>query len=94
MAGADRVIAGTDCGFGAVDPEIAWAKLRALVEAVRFAPGQDVALLNAILHVIVEEGLHDAAFVASRVEGFAELRAHLAGHTPEAMERLCGVKAA
>lgn len=37
IVGAERVIAGTDCGFGtfagfgAVDPEIAWAKLEALV---------------------------------------------------------------
>jgi 5-methyltetrahydropteroyltriglutamate--homocysteine methyltransferase len=38
LFGADRIIAGTDCGFstfagfGAVDPEIAWAKLASLVE--------------------------------------------------------------
>jgi 5-methyltetrahydropteroyltriglutamate--homocysteine methyltransferase len=43
IAGAERVIAGTDCGFGtfagfgAVDPEIAWAKLRALVEGAEIA---------------------------------------------------------
>ncbi len=67
---------------------------RFATEAVRFAPGQDVALLNAILHVIVAEELYDAAFVAARVEGFAELRAHLAGYAPEVMERLCGVPAA
>lgn len=41
--GADRVIAGTDCGFstfagfGAVDPEIAWAKLASLVEGAAIA---------------------------------------------------------
>jgi formate dehydrogenase major subunit len=67
---------------------------RFATEVVRFAPGQDVALLNAILHVILDEGLHDAAFVAARVEGLAELRAHLAGYAPEPMEGLCGVKAA
>jgi 5-methyltetrahydropteroyltriglutamate--homocysteine methyltransferase len=43
IVGADRVIAGTDCGFstfagfGAVDPEIAWAKLGALVEGAAIA---------------------------------------------------------
>jgi 5-methyltetrahydropteroyltriglutamate--homocysteine methyltransferase len=43
IAGAERVIAGTDCGFGtfagfgAVDPEIAWAKLRALAEGAEIA---------------------------------------------------------
>jgi 5-methyltetrahydropteroyltriglutamate--homocysteine methyltransferase len=41
IVGADRVIAGSDCGFGsfagfgAVDPEIAWAKLAALAEGAR-----------------------------------------------------------
>ncbi|MEM1288115.1 MAG: cobalamin-independent methionine synthase II family protein [Pseudomonadota bacterium] len=38
IVGADRVIAGSDCGFGtfagfgAVDPEIAWAKLKTLAD--------------------------------------------------------------
>jgi formate dehydrogenase major subunit len=63
-------------------------------EVVRFSPGQDVALLNAILHVVVAEGLYDRQFVAARVDGFEELRTHLAGYAPEAMERVCGVPAA
>ncbi|MEV8468091.1 cobalamin-independent methionine synthase II family protein [Fluviibacterium sp. DFM31] len=43
IVGADRVIAGSDCGFGtfagfgAVDPEIAYAKLGALAEGARLA---------------------------------------------------------
>ena len=43
VVGAERVIAGTDCGFstfagfGAVEPEIAWAKLSALVEGAAIA---------------------------------------------------------
>ena len=43
IVGADRVMAGSDCGFGtfagfgAVDPEIAWAKLAALSEGARIA---------------------------------------------------------
>jgi 5-methyltetrahydropteroyltriglutamate--homocysteine methyltransferase len=43
IVGKDRVIAGTDCGFstfagfGAVDPDIAWAKLAALVEGAAIA---------------------------------------------------------
>lgn len=43
IVGPERVIAGTDCGFstfagfGAVDPEIAWAKLSALVEGAVLA---------------------------------------------------------
>lgn len=46
IVGADRVIAGSDCGFGtfagfgAVDPEIAWAKLRTLAEGAALAGGR------------------------------------------------------
>jgi formate dehydrogenase major subunit len=63
-------------------------------EVVRFSPGQDVALLNAILHVVVTEGLYDRQFVAARVDGFEELRTHLAAYAPEVMEPICGVPAA
>ena len=43
VVGRERVIAGTDCGFGTsgagdeVHPDVAWAKLRALVEGARIA---------------------------------------------------------
>lgn len=43
VVGRERVIAGTDCGFGTsgagdeVHPEVAWAKLRAMVEGARIA---------------------------------------------------------
>jgi 5-methyltetrahydropteroyltriglutamate--homocysteine methyltransferase len=43
VAGRERVIAGTDCGFGTsgagdeVHPDVAWAKLRAMVEGARIA---------------------------------------------------------
>jgi 5-methyltetrahydropteroyltriglutamate--homocysteine methyltransferase len=46
VVGRERVIAGTDCGFGTsgagdeVHPEVAWAKLRALVEGARIASGR------------------------------------------------------
>ena len=46
IVGPDRVIAGTDCGFatfagfGAVDAEIAWAKLRSLAEGTALANGR------------------------------------------------------
>jgi formate dehydrogenase major subunit len=61
---------------------------------VRFNPGSDVALLNALLNVIVTEGLHDRAFVAAHTEGFEALRRHVLPMTPEAMAPLCGVEPA
>ncbi|TSE29804.1 formate dehydrogenase subunit alpha [Tepidimonas charontis] len=61
-----------------------------------FTPGTDVALLNALLHVIVSEGLVNDAFVAARVQpgDLQALRAHLQAFTPEAMAPLCGIDAA
>jgi len=58
---------------------------------VRFSPGTDVALLNAMLHVIVTEGLCDEAFVRTRTAGFEALAQHVRPLTPEAMSATCGV---
>jgi len=60
---------------------------------LRFIPGADIALLNALLNVVVTEGLHDRRFVAARTEGFAALAHHVRAFTPEAMEPVCGVPA-
>jgi formate dehydrogenase major subunit len=60
---------------------------------LQFKPDTDVALLNAMLHAIVEEGLVDEAFVASRTSGFEALRANVKGYSPEAMAPVCGVPA-
>ena len=61
---------------------------------VRFKPGTDVALLNGMMHVILREGLYDAAFVAARTEGFEALRETVARYTPELVEKITGVPAA
>lgn len=50
-----------------------------------------MALFNAMLNVIVGEGLYDEAYVAAHTEGFAALAASVADMTPEAMSGLCGV---
>ncbi|TMH20635.1 MAG: formate dehydrogenase subunit alpha [Betaproteobacteria bacterium] len=54
----------------------------------------DVALLNAMLHTIVEEGLVDSAFVNSRTSGYDEIRKNVEGYSPEAMAAVCGIPAA
>lgn len=56
--------------------------------------GSNIALLNAIGHVIIEENLYDQAFVAQRTEGFEEYRKIVAGYTPESVEEITGLKAA
>ena len=56
-------------------------------------PGSDVALFNALIHVIVSERLYDERYVRAHTQGFAELAAHAAGYAPEAMAGRCGVPA-
>ncbi len=61
-------------------------------------PGTNVAVLNALAHVVVTEGLVDEAFVAERCEAkaFAQWREFIARpeHAPEAVESVTGVPAA
>ena len=60
---------------------------------LQFKPGTDVALLNAMLHTIVFEGLTDQRFIAERTEGFEEMKRRLVAYSPEAMEPICGIPA-
>jgi formate dehydrogenase major subunit len=60
---------------------------------LQFKPDTDVALLNAMMHTIVHEGLVNEAFVKSRTSGFDELKKNVAGYSPEAMAKVCGIPA-
>jgi len=61
--------------------------------SLKFKPGTDVAMLNAILNVIVSEELYDTQYIAAHVDGFEALKASIAEFTPEAMEPVCGIPA-
>ena len=61
---------------------------------LQFKPDTDVALLNALMHAVIEQGLVDQAFVDSRTSGYAELAEHLKPYTPEKMAPICGIDAA
>jgi formate dehydrogenase major subunit len=60
---------------------------------LQFKPDTDVAMLNAMMNVIVTEGLVDEAFIAERTENYEALRKNVAGYTPEAMAPICGIDA-
>jgi formate dehydrogenase major subunit len=66
---------------------------RHAAHVLQFRPDTDVALLNAMMHVIVEEGLVDQAFIDARTEGWEALRRNVRGYSPEAMAPLCGIDA-
>jgi formate dehydrogenase major subunit len=60
---------------------------------LQFRPGSDVSMLNAIMNVIVSEGLHDKQYIQAQTEGFEQLAEHLKPFTPEAMAPICGIDA-
>ena len=60
---------------------------------LQFNADTDVALLNALLHVIVEEGLVDEAFVRDRTSGYAALAENVRKYSPEVMAPICGIDA-
>ncbi|HEY9339857.1 MAG TPA: formate dehydrogenase subunit alpha, partial [Kribbella sp.] len=62
---------------------------------LELAPGTNVAIVNALAHVVVTEGLVDREFVASRCEDFEAWEAFIAQpeHSPEAVSDISGVPA-
>lgn len=60
---------------------------------LQFRPSADVPLLNAMMNVIVTEGLADKDFIASRTSGYEEIERNVAAYTPEKMAPICGIDA-
>ena len=60
---------------------------------LQFRPGADVSMLNAIMHVIVEEELYDRQYIEAYTENWEAEKAHLADFTPEKMADICGIDA-
>ncbi len=60
---------------------------------LQFKADTDVAMLNALIHVVIEEGLVDQNFIAQRTRNFEALRENVKGYSPEAMAPICGIAA-
>ncbi len=60
---------------------------------LQFRPGADVSMLNAIMHVIVEEGLYDQQYIDAFTENWDAEKAHLKDFSPEKMSEICGIEA-
>lgn len=57
-------------------------------------PGTDMAFMYAIMHVLIDEELYDKGFVAAKVHGLEQLRAHVKGMDPRWAEGETGIPAA
>ncbi len=61
--------------------------------AIQHKPGTDIALLNGMMHVIIDENLQDKDFIEERTENYDELRQIVADYTPQKVEEISGVPA-
>ena len=60
---------------------------------LQFKADTDVAMLNALIHTVIDEGLVDEAFINDRANNFEGLKANVMGCSPEAMAPVCGIPA-
>ncbi len=60
---------------------------------LQFRPDTDVALLNGIMHVILDENLQNDDYIARHTEEFDQMRAHLKNYSPEKVAPICGIDA-
>mgnify|MGYP003336884331 FL=1 len=58
-----------------------------------FKPDTDVAMLNAMIYTIIEEGLVNVDFIRDRANNFDALKENVKGYSPEAMAPICGIPA-
>lgn len=58
---------------------------------IRLRNGTDIAFLNGLMHVIIQEGLENKEFIAQRTENFAALKELVAAYTPEKVAAICGI---
>ncbi len=75
-----------------VDPRTTQMSLLANLH-LKQQPGSDVAWINGMMNVIINEGLADDVFIEKRTEGFDELKAAVAEFTPEYVEEISGIPA-
>jgi len=60
---------------------------------LRQKSGSDVAWLNGMMHVILEEGLYDKQYVEERTEEFEALKEAVKKYTPEYVEKISSIPA-
>ncbi len=60
---------------------------------LRQTPGTDIALVNGMMNLIIQEKLYDEAYVTERTEGFEAMKETVAKYTPEYVEKITGVPA-
>ncbi len=73
-----------------VDPRVTMLAQNAHIH-LPVTPGTDVVLMNAMMHVIFEEGLEDRRYIDANTTGVDALQAEVAGYNPAMAARICGI---
>ena len=58
---------------------------------IKLKPGTNVAFANGIVRQLIHDDLIDHAFIESRTEGFADLKAMVEAYTPERVAQICAI---
>lgn len=67
--------------------------MRHAEHSLKFKPGTDVAMLNAMIHTIIEEELYDSQYIQANATGFEALKEKVKDFSPDAMAEVCGIEA-
>lgn len=54
-------------------------------------PGSDVALINGLMHIIIENDWQDQAFIEARTEGIEDLKSTVEKYPPELVSEITGI---
>jgi len=73
-----------------VDPRVTMLAQNANIH-LPITPGTDVVLMNAMMHVIFKEGLHDQHYIDANTNGIEELRAEVEKYDPVTASKICGI---
>ena len=73
-----------------VDPRVTMLAQNAHMH-LPITPGTDVVLMNALMHVIIDEDLQDMAYIEANTNGFDELKAEVAKYDPVTAAKICGI---
>ncbi len=58
---------------------------------LRQRPGTDIALINGLMHIILEKGWEDKSFIEERTEGFEEFKEAVMNYPPQKVSEITGV---
>lgn len=75
-----------------VDPRVTMFAQKADIH-LTVSPGTDLVLLNALSHVILEEGLADDEYIKAHTNGYEEFSALVKQYDPESASKICGIDA-